>query len=166
MKHIIFYIVVSILFVSVFSCKQRKNMQYLPFFYMKNYEVMHSKKYISIRENEYSDIDDTGFVKEYGKSMIFMTTKREIDTTFLIGGRQKRVVSAKLNDSLFVSALHNIAIYETVDLELVYDIKYNIKQIRCQTLWVDYLQKGSKRINYKPLYLQKPYKRNNVSCKE
>lgn len=97
MKHIIFYIVVSILFVSVFSCKQRKNMQYLPFFYMKNYEVMHSKKYISIRENEYSDIDDTGFVwnlynkngeyylKEYGKSMIFMTTKREIDTTFLIG---------------------------------------------------------------------------------
>ena len=34
MKHIIFYIVVSILFVSVFSCKQRKNMQYLPFFYM------------------------------------------------------------------------------------------------------------------------------------
>lgn len=49
---------------------------------MKNYEVMHSKKYISIRENEYSDIDDTGFVwnlynkngeyylKEYGKSMI------------------------------------------------------------------------------------------------
>lgn len=43
MKHIIFYIVVSILFVSVFSCKQRKNMQYLPFFYMKNYEVMHSK---------------------------------------------------------------------------------------------------------------------------
>ena len=55
MKHIIFYIVVSILFVSVFSCKQRKNMQYLPFFYMKNYEVMHSKKYISIRENEYSD---------------------------------------------------------------------------------------------------------------
>ena len=47
MKHIIFYIVVSILFVSVFSCKQRKNMQYLPFFYMKNYEVMHSKKYIS-----------------------------------------------------------------------------------------------------------------------
>ena len=62
MKHIIFYIVVSILFVSVFSCKQRKNMQYLPFFYMKNYEVMHSKKYISIRENEYSDIDDTGFV--------------------------------------------------------------------------------------------------------
>lgn len=50
MKHIIFYIVVSILFVSVFSCKQRKNMQYLPFFYMKNYEVMHSKKYISIRE--------------------------------------------------------------------------------------------------------------------
>ena len=160
MKHIIFYIVVSILFVSVFSCKQRKNMQYLPFFYMKNYEVMHSKKYISIRENEYSDIDDTGFVwnlynkngeyylKEYGKSMIFMTTKREIDTTFLIGGRQKRVVSAKLNDSLFVSALHNI------------------KQIRCQTLWVDYLQKGSKRINYKPLYLQKPYKRNNVSCKE
>ena len=88
MKHIIFYIVVSILFVSVFSCKQRKNMQYLPFFYMKNYEVMHSKKYISIRENEYSDIDDTGFVwnlynkngeyylKEYGKSMIFMTTKR------------------------------------------------------------------------------------------
>ena len=162
MKHIIFYIVVSILFVSVFSCKQRKNMQYLPFFYMKNYEVMHSKKYISIRENEYSDIDDTGFVwnlynkngeyylKEYGKSMIFMTTKREIDTTFLIGGRQKRVVSAKLNDSLFVSALHNIVIYETVDLELVYDIKYNIKQIRCQTLWVDYLQKGSKRINYKP----------------
>lgn len=86
--------------------------------------------------------------------MIFMTTKRDIDTTFLIGGRQKRVVSAKLNDSLFVSALHNIAIYETVDLELVYDIKYNIKQIRCQTLWVDYLQKGSKRINYKPLYLQ------------
>ena len=48
MKHIIFYIVVSILFVSVFSCKQRKNMQYLPFFYMKNYEVMHSKKYISL----------------------------------------------------------------------------------------------------------------------
>jgi hypothetical protein len=69
MKHIIFYIVVSILFVSVFSCKQRKNMQYLPFFYMKNYEVMHSKKYISIRENEYSDIDDTGFVWNFTTKM-------------------------------------------------------------------------------------------------
>ena len=103
----------------------------------------------------------TNFFRHY-----FLSRTEVIDTTFLIGGRQKRVVSAKLNDSLFVSALHNIAIYETVDLELVYDIKYNIKQIRCQTLWVDYLQKGSKRINYKPLYLQKPYKRNNVSCKE
>ena len=48
MKHIIFYIVVSILFVSVFSCKQRKNMQYLPFFYMKNYEVMHSNNTLLI----------------------------------------------------------------------------------------------------------------------
>lgn len=43
MKHIIFYIVVSILFVSVFSCKQRKKYAVLTIFYMKNYEVMHSK---------------------------------------------------------------------------------------------------------------------------
>lgn len=80
------------------------------------------------------------YLKEYGKSMILWQPKRN---WYNISNwwSSKRVVSAKLNDSLFVSALHNIAIYETVDLELVYDIKYNIKQIRCQTLWVDYLQK-------------------------
>lgn len=151
MKHIFFYFVVSLLLFNVFSCSQRKNIQYLPFLYMKNYEVVYSKGYISIRENQYDGADDTGFVwnlyknngeyyiKEYGTSMIFMSTKRELDTTFFIGGRHKRVVSTKLNDSLFVSALHDIAIYEAVNLELVYDLKYNIKQIRRQTLWVDYL---------------------------
>ena len=42
MKHIIFYIVVSILFVSVFSCKQRKNMQYCK--RLRVYTLHNSKK--------------------------------------------------------------------------------------------------------------------------
>lgn len=109
------------------------------------------KVYINSR-NEYSDIDDTGFVWNLYNKMESIILKNMVSLWFYDNQKRnwynisnwwssKRVVSAKLNDSLFVSALHNIAIYETVDLELVYDIKYNIKQIRCQTLWVDYLQK-------------------------
>ena len=62
-----------------------------------------------------------------------------------------RILIKKINDSLFVSAFDKIVVNEATLLEVVYDKNYEIKQVRYQTMWMDYV----------PLLYQ--YSRENVA---
>ena len=72
-----------------------------------------------------------------------------------------RILIKKINDSLFVSAFDKIVVNEATLLEVVYDKNYEIKQVRYQTMWMDYVPPKGKMLDYVPLLYQ--YSRENVA---
>lgn len=157
-----FIIIIVAFLYSLTSCNKEKEISFSPTLpvddiivkYLHNSIVIHEGKgrtwQFYYKNGEY-------YIKINGNLTLFLSSAREIDKTYEDDGSLiKRVIVQKLNDSLFVSALHSIAIKETLEIELVYNRNYEVKQVRKQALWTDYVPKGNSEINYKPIYIEKP----------
>lgn len=165
-KNIYIKTILFILCACINSCWQ-KNTRTL-FFYpsvpIVSYEVKYKDNSIEIEAN-YKKGTKTGkqkwiltkkagkyFIEDQGQSLLFLSNKRELDTIIKKEPYlPKHIIIKSLNDSLFVSSLNRIVVNESFEIEIVYDRNYDIKQIRHQTLWENYVPTNKAPINNVPL---------------
>ena len=69
---------------------------------------------------------------------------------------QKKIVNKKLNDSLYISTINILGPNEVMVLEVAYTQNYEIKQVRHQAVWIDYIPKGDKPLQYIPILYRYP----------
>ena len=104
-------------------------------------------------------------IMSHGQWLPFMTNNHEIDTVINNAGYlPQRVITKKLNEELYVSSLSIFVVAETLELEVYYDKKYDIKQIRLPKMWDDYLKEMEKPANDIPL-IYKFHEKNSVDSK-
>jgi len=176
MKYIKVFLVIAVMVLTYSSCFRTndKVTKLYPSLAIGSYDIVYKGSTIKIvpNYNDVAKIHDTSwdmfecqgeFCLSYqGKNYVFMSNKRELDTIYQKGLELPvRILVKKLNDSLFVSALDKIVVNEATLLEVVYDKSYEIKQVRYQTMWMDYVPQKEKTLDYVPLLYQ--YSRENVA---
>lgn len=176
MKYIKVFLAVTIIVLTFSSCfrPKEKGTKLYPSLAIDSYDVIYEGNAIKIvpNYNGTAPKHDTcwnmfGRQGEFrltyqGKNYVFMSSKRELDTIYQKGLELPvRILIKKINDSLFVSAFDKIVVNEATLLEVVYDKNYEIKQVRYQTMWMDYVPPKGKMLDYVPLLYQ--YSRENVA---
>ena len=75
------------------------------------------------------------------------------------------VIVKKLDKDLYASSLSVFVVDEVLELEVYYSKMYEIKQIRSQAMWIDYLPNKDKPIDDIPL-IYKFRKENPIESKK
>ena len=141
----------------------------------ESYEVVYEKSRILIKANGKDSKNNTIWMlqkslKGYdvilqGKSCPFLSNQQQFDTRYQFEPFSKRIVNKKLNDSLYISTINILAPNEVMELEVAYTRKYEIKQVRHQTIWIDYTPKGYTPLQYMPLLYRYPAPKDmSVKC--
>lgn len=92
------------------------------------------------------------YIMSQGKWFPFMMVGHELDTIIHNEGcLLHHVIVKKINKDLYASSLSFFVVGEVLELEVYYNKRYEIKQVRSRVMWIDYVPNKDKPIDDIPL---------------